>query len=111
MISVATRLNIQQVIAHITSRRKISIEVLYAKKRHIIQPAVYLMQKTTSRYIKQKLSNPTKDDRLTIEVTTTQEEVTAVRGDFMVGAVTIKTETIHPEVQNFGVAITMAILV
>ena len=69
------------------------------------------MPKTIGRYIKQKSSNPTKIDRLIIEVTTTQEEVTAAEGDFMIGAGTIKTDTIHPEVQNAGVAITMAILV
>jgi hypothetical protein len=69
------------------------------------------MQKTIGRYTKQNPSNPTKIDRLTIEVTATQEEVTVVEGDFMVGAGTIKTYTIHPEVQNVGVAITMAILV
>ena len=69
------------------------------------------MPKTTSRYIKQKLSNPTKDDRLTIEVTTTQEEVTAAGGYFMVGAGTIKIDTIHLEAQNVGSAIMMVILV
>jgi hypothetical protein len=69
------------------------------------------MQKTTGRYTKQKSSNPTKIDRLTIEVTATQEEVIAARGDFMVGVGIIKTYTIHPEVQNVGVVITMAILV
>ena len=69
------------------------------------------MQKTTGRYTKQKPSNPTKIDRLIIEATTTQEEVTATEGDFMVGVGTIKIDTIHPEVQNVGVAITMAILV
>ena len=69
------------------------------------------MQKTTGRYTKQKSFNPTKIDRLIIEVMTTQEEVTVARGDFMVGAGTIKIDTIHPEVQNAGVAITMAILV
>ena len=69
------------------------------------------MPKTTGRYIKQKPSNPTKIDRLTIEVTATHEEVTVARGDFMVGAGTIKIDTIHPEAQNAGVATMMAILV
>ena len=69
------------------------------------------MPKTIGWYIKQKSSNSTKIDRLTIEVTTTHEEVTMVGGDFMVGAGTIKTYTIHPEAQNAGVSITMAILV
>ena len=69
------------------------------------------MQKTTGRYTKQKPFNPTKIDRLIIEVTTTQEEVTTARGDFMVGASTIKIDIIHLEAQNAGVAITMAILV
>lgn len=69
------------------------------------------MPKNTGRYTKQKSSNPTKIDRLTIEVTVTHEEVTAAGGDFMVRADTIKTDTIHPEAQNAGVAITMAILV
>ena len=69
------------------------------------------MPKTISRYIKQKPSNPTKIDRLTIEVTATQEEVTMAGGDFMVGAGTIKIYTIHPEAQNVGVSIMMAILV
>ena len=69
------------------------------------------MPKTTGRYIKQKLSNLTKIDRLTIEVTTTHEEVTVAGGDFMVGAGTIKTNIIHPEAQNVGVATMMAILV
>ena len=39
------------------------------------------------------------------------EEVTVAKGDFMVEVGTIKTDTIHPEAQNDGVAITMAILV
>ena len=69
------------------------------------------MQKTTGRYTKQKSSNPTKIDRLIIEVTATQEEVTVAGGDFMVGAGTMKIDIIHPKVQNVGVAITMAILV
>ena len=69
------------------------------------------MQKTTRRYTKQKSFNLAKIDRLIIEVMTTQEEVTTAGGDFMVKAGTIKTDTIHPEVQNAGVAITMAILV
>ena len=69
------------------------------------------MQKTTGQYAKHKPSNPTKIDRLIIEVTATQEEVTAAGGDFMVNVGTIKTYTIHPEVQNAGVSITMAILV
>ena len=41
----------------------------------------------------------------------THEEVTAARGDFMVGAGTIKIDTIHPEAQNVGVVVMMAILV
>ena len=69
------------------------------------------MQRTTGRYTKQKPSNPTKIDWLIIEVMATQEEVTVARGDFMVGVGTIKIDTIHPEVQNAGVSITMAILV
>ena len=69
------------------------------------------MPKTTGRYIKHKPSNPTKIDRLPIEIMATHEEVTAAEGDFMVRAGTIKTNTIRPEVQNVGVAITMAILV
>ena len=69
------------------------------------------MPKTTGRYIKQKPSNPTKIDRLTIEVMATHEEVTTVRGNFFVGADTIKIDTIHSEAQNARVAITMAILV
>jgi hypothetical protein len=69
------------------------------------------MPKTIGRYIKQKPSNPTKIDRLTIEVTVTHEEVIVARGDFMVGVGTIKIDTIHPEAQNVGVATTMAILV
>ena len=69
------------------------------------------MPKTTGRYTKQKPSNLTKIDRLTIEVTATHEEVTAAGGYFMVEAGTIKTYAIHPEVQNARVAITMAILV
>ena len=69
------------------------------------------MPKTTGWYIKQKSSNLTKIDQLTIEVTVTHEEVTAAGGDFMVEAGTIKTYTIHPEAQNVGAAIMMAILV
>ena len=69
------------------------------------------MPKTTGQYIKQKPSNPTKIDRLTIEVTATHKEVTTAGGDFMVRASTIKTNIIHPEAQNAGVATTMAILV
>ena len=69
------------------------------------------MQKTIGRYTKQKSSNLTKFDRLIIEVTTTQEEVTVAGGDFMVRVGIIKIDTIHPKVQNAGVAITMAILV
>ena len=41
----------------------------------------------------------------------TQEEVIAAVGDFMVGVGTIKIDTIHPEDQNDGATITMAILV
>jgi hypothetical protein len=48
------------------------------------------MQKTIGQYTKHKPFNPTKINRLIIEVTTTQEEVTVVGGDFMVGASTIK---------------------
>ena len=54
------------------------------------------MPKTIGRYIKQKPSNPTKIDRLTIEVMATHEEGTVAGGGFMVGAGTIKTDTIHP---------------
>ena len=69
------------------------------------------MPKTTGRYTKQKSSNPTKIDRLTIEVTTTQEEVTTSGEDFMVGEDTNKIDTIHPEDQDARATIKMAILV
>ena len=42
---------------------------------------------------------------------TTQEEVTVARGDFMVGEDTTKIDTIHPEDQDVGATIKMAILV
>ena len=72
---------------------------------------MYLTQKNIGRYTRQKPFRPTKIDRLIIEVTNTQEEVTAAGGDFMVGVGTIKIDTIYPEAQNARVATTMAILV
>ena len=69
------------------------------------------MRKTIGRYTKQKLFCLTKINRLIIEVTTTQEEVIVVGGDFMVREDTIKIDTIYQEDQNAGAAIMMAILV
>ena len=72
---------------------------------------MYLTQKTTGWYTRQKPFRPTKIDRLIIEIMATQEEVTAIEGDLMVGAGTIKIDAIHPGDQNAGDAITMAMLV
>ena len=70
-----------------------------------------LNAKNHSSVYKTEVVQPDQIDRLTIEVTATHEEVTVAGGYFMVGEDTIKIDTIHPEDQDAGAAIKMAILV